>query len=103
MFFLFTFSFIVEHVYLVSPNEKVQYRLRKRGQNEKWSYQHTTRRCEDQDQIVELRRQITSRDYHNYLTQKDDAHYTIIKTRRCFLWEDKYFQMDIYKKPFHPR
>ena len=53
--------------------------------------------------MVELRRQITSRDYRAYLTQKDRAHYTIYKTRRCFLWEDKYFQMDIYKKPYHSR
>lgn len=96
-------DFDVVHDYLVSPNEKIQYRLRKRGQKNKWSYQHTTRRCEEMDQIVEVRRQITSRDYHNYLIQKDDSHYTIFKTRRCFLWEDKYYQMDIYKDPYHPR
>jgi len=96
-------DFDVEHVYLISPNEKVQFRLRKRGQNGKWSYQHTTRRLEGNDQVVEVRRQITSRDYYNYLNQRDRSHHTIFKTRRCFLYQDKYFQMDIYRGPFHPR
>lgn len=96
-------DFDVVHDYLFGPGERAQYRLRKRGQNGKWSYQHTTRRCEEFDQVVEVRRQITHRDYISYLTQRDDAHYTIYKTRRCFLWNDNYFQMDIYKSPFHPR
>jgi len=96
-------DFEVVHHYLISPNPKIQYRLRKRGQNGKFSYQHTVRRCESNDQVVEVRRQITHRDYLNYLTQQDDSHYPIFKTRRCFLYNDKYFQMDIYKSPFHPR
>jgi PREDICTED: similar to CG30118-PA len=96
-------DFDVIHDYLVSPNPKVQYRLRKRGQNGIWSYQHTTRRCDAQNQVVEVKRQINLRDYVNYLSQRDHSHYTIFKTRRCFLWEHRYFQMDIYKSPCHPR
>lgn len=56
-------DFIVTHNYLVSANPRVQSRLRKRGQNENWSYQHTTRRREASGQTIELRRQISHRDY----------------------------------------
>jgi hypothetical protein len=53
--------------------------------------------------IVELRRQINHRDYMNYLAQRDGGHYTVRKKRRCFLWDQMYFQMDIYLKPSTPR
>lgn len=58
-------DFDVVHDYLVSSNFKVQSRLRKRGQNGNWSYQHTVRRSDDRpnSQQVELRRQISHRDY----------------------------------------
>ncbi|CAG2182805.1 unnamed protein product, partial [Oppiella nova] len=56
-------DFEVVHDYLTSTNPKIQSRLRKRGQNGKWSYQHTVRRSDAGDKAVELRRQITHRDY----------------------------------------
>lgn len=68
-----------------------------------WSYQHTLRRSDAGDRPVELRRQITHRDYVNMLAQRDDTHLTVYKTRRCFLWDDIYFQMDIYKNPCNQR
>lgn len=37
------------------------------------------------------------------LAQCDEHHYTIYKRRRCFLWNNQYFQLDIYKEPCHPR
>ncbi|KAJ6217135.1 hypothetical protein RDWZM_008292 [Blomia tropicalis] len=92
-------DFDVVHDYLVSSNFKVQSRLRKRGQNGNWSYQHTVRRSDDRpnSQQVELRRQISHRDYVTMLAQRDDAHHTIYKKRRCFLWQQTYFQLDIYQ------
>lgn len=33
------------------------------------------------------------------MAQRDDNHHTIYKTRRCFLWQQTYFQMDIYQAP----
>lgn len=56
-------DFDVVHDYLISHNPKIQYRLRKRGQGGTWSYQHTTRRCDSQNQVVEVKRQINLRDY----------------------------------------
>lgn len=33
------------------------------------------------------------------LSQRDVNHNTVFKIRRCFLWQNTYFQMDIYKAP----
>ena len=33
------------------------------------------------------------------LAQKDEKHYTVYKVRRCFLWQNQYFQLDIYQSP----
>lgn len=96
-------DFNVVHHYLQSSGQRVQTRLRKRGINGHWSYIHTTRRPHCHGQSIEVKTQLTQRDYLNMLAQKDDAHFTIFKKRRCFLVNNQYFQMDIYQEPSHPR
>ncbi|XP_065174145.1 TRPL translocation defect protein 14 isoform X2 [Atheta coriaria] len=96
-------DFEVVHTYLQS-NSPNQVRLRKRGQKGYFSYIHTVRRQrEPGGQIVEVKTQITHRDYINHLAQKDKSHFTIYKKRRCFLVNNQYFQLDIYEEPGHPR
>lgn len=92
-------DFDVVHDYLVTPGHKMQARLRKRGQNGCWSYTHTIRREELGSGTAEVKMHITSRDYQNLLAQRDERHHQIVKKRRCFLWNDQYFQMDIYTEP----
>lgn len=70
---------------------------------DRWSYTLTVRRPEVRGQVVEVKTQITSRDYFNMLAQRDPFHLTIFKKRRCFLYNNQYFQLDIYKEPCHPR
>jgi predicted ATPase len=110
-------DFVVVHDYLVTPNCRMQARIRRRGQNVRWdeekqrwdvetgnwTYTHTIRRPEINKEQPELRMQISSREYELLLAQKDGNHYTIFKKRRCFLWNNQYFQMDIYEEPCHPR
>ncbi|XP_055316408.1 TRPL translocation defect protein 14 isoform X2 [Sitodiplosis mosellana] len=96
-------DFDVVHHYLQSNGPKCQARLRKRGQKGNWSYTHTLRRPHVHNQSVETKTQITHRDYMNLLAQRDDAHFTIYKKRRCFLVNNQYFQLDVYKEPSHPR
>ncbi|XP_017146679.1 TRPL translocation defect protein 14 isoform X6 [Drosophila miranda] len=97
-------DFDVVHHYLQSGGPKVQARLRKRGQKNHWSYIHTQRRPNVHGQArIEVKTQLTHRDYMNLLAQRDDAHFTIYKKRRCFLINNQYFQLDIYKEPGHPR
>jgi len=96
-------DFDVVHHYLHSVGPKVQARLRKRGQNNHWSYIHTIRRPNVHGSRIEVKTQLTYRDYKILLAQRDDAHFTIYKNRRCFLINNQYFQLDIYKEPSHPR
>ncbi|CAG4907969.1 unnamed protein product [Colias eurytheme] len=97
-------DFDVEHNYLQSDVRKAQVRLRKRGQKGHWSYIHTMRKFHPTNgQSVEVRTQLTHRDYLNMLPQKDDAHFTIFKKRRCFIYNNQYYQLDIYRQPTHPR
>ncbi|CAG9863849.1 unnamed protein product [Phyllotreta striolata] len=96
-------DFEVVHNYLQS-NSPNQVRLRKRGQKGHYSYIHTVRRQNQPGgQVVEVKTQITHRDYINLLTQKDNSHFTIYKRRRCFIENNQYFQLDIYEQPSHPR
>jgi len=110
-------DFIVVHDYLVTPNSCMQARIRRRGQNvhwdsEKncwdlktghWTYTHTIRRPEINQKRIETKMQISSREYSLLLAQRDQGQHTIFKKRRCFLWNNQYFQMDIYQPPCHPR
>lgn len=96
-------DFEVVHNYLHS-NSPNQVRLRKRGQKGYYSYIHTVRRQNHPGgQVIEVKTQITHRDYINLLAQKDNAHFTIYKKRRCFIVNNQYFQLDIYEQPSHPR
>lgn len=95
-------KFKVVHDYLVTPSRKMQARIRKRGQNGQWTYTHTIRRPEIDSQSVELRMAINSRDYQMLLAQRDDSHYTIYKSRTCFLWNNHYYHLDEYENPCPP-
>lgn len=96
-------DFEVVHNYLQS-NSPNQVRLRKRGQNGHYSFIHTVRRQNQPGgQVIEVKTQVTHRDYINLLTQKENSHFTIFKRRRCFIDNNQYFQLDIYEQPSHPR
>nr|XP_018916959.1 PREDICTED: TRPL translocation defect protein 14 isoform X2 [Bemisia tabaci] len=95
-------DFDVEHYYLQTNNIQ-QARLRKRGQKGHWTYTHTIRRPKVHGQVVEVKTQLTHRDYINMLAQRDDSHFTIYKKRRCFIHNNQYFQLDIYREPCHSR
>jgi len=43
------------------------------------------------------------RDYLNLLAHRDDTHLPIFKTRRCFLYQNQQYQLDIYRSPCHSR
>ncbi|ELT98807.1 hypothetical protein CAPTEDRAFT_170068 [Capitella teleta] len=96
-------DFIVVHDYLVTPNQRMQARVRRRGQNGNWTYTHTIRRPEVNNESPELKMQISIREYELLMAQKDSHRYTVFKKRRCFLWNNQYFQMDIYEEPCHAR
>ena len=95
-------DFEVHHHYLQTATRMMQSRLRKRGRLGKFSYIHTIRK-QVGGQIIEVKTPINHREYSHLLDQQDSGHFTVNKTRRCFMYNNQYFQLDIYKEPCHPR
>jgi len=98
-------DFDVVHDYLATSNPKIQARLRRRGQNGRYTYMRTLREeTKVNGQVVEVRTNLLEKDYEMlYSTQRDHSRQPVYKTRRCFLWKNQYFQLDIYNEPCHPR
>lgn len=68
-----------------------------------YAYTHTIRKPKKHGQVIEVKTQLTQRDYLNMVSQRDEAHFPIFKKRRCFIYKNQYFQLDIYREPCHPR
>jgi len=96
-------DFQVVHHYLHSAKKGFQTRLRKRMRNGRGTYTFTVRKPELQGQTVEVKQPISQRDYLNLLAHRDDTHLPIFKTRRCFLYQNQQYQLDIYRSPCHSR
>lgn len=91
-------EFDVEQTYLVSHNGW-EARVRRRGQHGSYTYTHTLKRPVATGQRVEVERQITGREYLALLAQADRTRHPIRKRRRVFLWDNQYFEWDIYVDP----
>lgn len=102
-------DFSVEHYYLVNtnPDDHAQTRIRRRqelgsAQAQTLHYNLTTRHAQVNGQKVETRRHLSAREFDTLLkTSVDPGRAAIRKIRRCFLWRDRYFQLDVYQSP-HP-
>ena len=98
-------DFEVTHHYLTpnASNKHVQDRLRKRGKDGNYLYILTSR-SHVAGQTIDCKKQCTKREYELYLATKADSHhFPVEKTRRCFIIQNQYFQLDIYKKPQNER
>merc|ERR1712117_619224 len=95
-------DFEVTHNYLQTASRTMQSRLRKRGRMGKFSYIHTIRK-QYGGQMIEVKTPLAHREYSHLLDQTDPLHLTVNKTRRCFMYNNQYFQLDIYKEPCHQR
>jgi hypothetical protein len=83
-------EFNVEHQYLIGQ-EQVQSRIRKRCEKGTNALHFTlTTRKLDNGQRIELRRNITPREYNSYQAQTDPDRLPVKKLRRCFLYNDRY-------------
>lgn len=94
-------DFQVHHDYLPCFPNGPQARIRRRGRHGKWMYTHTVRK-EVAGEMVETRTNVSRQIYDQLLAQADrDSNVTIEKTRRCFVWQNQIWQLDIYRSP-HP-
>ena len=50
-------------------------------------------------QRVETRRNLLPREYEALKAQSDPSRVPIYKKRRCFNWQNRYFQLDVFESP----
>jgi CYTH domain-containing protein/predicted ATPase len=91
-------EFDLEQTYLLS-HDGSETRVRRRRQQGASTYTHTVKRGVAAGQRVKIERQITGREYIGLLAQADPTRRTLKKWRRAFLWENQYFEWDIFKDP----
>lgn len=88
---------IEQHYLLGGPGETE--RVRRRGQHGTWVYTHTVKRPLSHGTAEEIERQITARDYGALLMRVDPSRVPVQKFRICFLWKDRYFELDTFTSP----
>lgn len=98
---VFSKTFDIEQTYLKNP-DGTKGRIRRRGvegslkSGGSFVYTNTTKTRISDTKRIEHERRITSREYINLLKMADPKRLPITKTRTCFLWENKYFELDTF-------
>jgi CYTH domain-containing protein len=91
----------IYQTYLLSDKDE-EVRVRKRGQNRHFVYFLTTKRTLTGNSRIETEKQITPSEYIALLQQADPERVTIYKRRRCFVWQNQYFEVDTFVNPALP-
>ena len=86
----------IVQVYLISENENEEQRIRQRGENGSYTYYHTKKIKRDDMSRYEVEEKISKDRYLELLMQADTQKSIIRKNRYCFVYENQYFEMDIY-------
>ena len=71
-------------------------RVRQRGENGSYVYYQTIKRAVSDAKRVEIERRLTEREYLSLLMEADPALHPVRKTRYCLIWENQYFEIDVY-------
>ncbi len=71
-------------------------RVRQRGMDGDYVYIKTTKRTISDRKRVEVEERITEREYLTCLMDADPSRHAIRKTRYCFLYDNRYFELDVY-------
>jgi len=71
-------------------------RVRQRGINGSYVYYKTTKRSITGLKRVEIEKRLTKEEYLTLLMDADTSRRQIRKTRYCLIWENQYFEIDVY-------
>lgn len=83
--------------YLVRTDDKVERRIRQRGLNGKFTYYYTEKEMLDDGlSRIERERKITEQEYLKLIMEADTELHQIRKQRTCFVYENQYFELDVY-------
>jgi len=74
-------------------------RIRKRGENGHYVYFLTTKKFLADNQRIEVERQITPSEYVMLMNSANPDKRTIHKLRRCFVWDNRYLELDTFVEP----
>ena len=74
-------------------------RIRKRGENGHYVYFLTTKKFLTDNQRIEVERQITPSEYVMLKNSANPDKRTIHKLRRCFVWNNRYLELDTFVEP----
>lgn len=91
-------DFEVEHIFLPVKDGN-QSRVRRRTQAGVSHYNITTTKVSKADNIIEYRRSLTGREFEALIQQGDESRVPIMKKRRCFIYDNRTFQLDFFLTP----
>ena len=82
--------------YLCDTGNGVERRIRMRGVEGDYTFFYTEKKFIRSGVRVETERKISEREYINYLMQTDCQKRQIRKTRYCFIYNNLYYELDVY-------
>lgn len=83
--------------YLRTIENGTERRVRQRGtEQDGYSFYYTEKTAKSDTERIENERIISMREYVEYLADADPALHQVRKTRYCFIYENQYFELDIY-------
>lgn len=83
----------------LTEREGAEPRIRKRGKNGHFVYFLTTKKFLTDNQRIEVERQITPSEYVMLKGSANPDKCTIHKLRRCFVWNNRYWELDTFVEP----
>ncbi|MDD4195506.1 MAG: AAA family ATPase [Syntrophorhabdaceae bacterium] len=86
----------IEQIYLRTKEKGAEIRIRKRGQDGMNFYFLARTRTVGDNQPVEEEELIPEQEYVNLIRLRDRNTQVLSKDRICFLWNNKYFEIDVY-------
>ena len=91
----------ISQIYLCSE-DGLERRIRKRGNGSNFIYYQTTKRILGPGKRIEVERQISSEEFAELKRSADPGLQTIRKIRRCFVYGNRYFELDTFIEPELP-
>ena len=88
----------ITQTYLVADPD-CEVRLRRRSWSGEFVNVHKTKKRISANEILETERQVSNALYESLLQQADPYRATIRKTRRSFIWNGQYFEIDSFHSP----
>ncbi len=86
----------IEQIYLITPDPKMELRIRRRGIKGAYTYYMTEKRDHPRVGRIEKESFISKREYELLQKQQDKTRRVIKKKRHCFISEGQYFELDVY-------